>query len=143
MDGNVRFVFDFELNREGVFCLVNHGSLLSVPQIFLYVTQVDLATWYRIPNNDYTNNPNTTITFPRMIRITLCSLSIYKVTPLTGTPNNLCIPNLIFHTNASLLSILGSELRFLIRANIVSFEVFTEDGYEVWRLLGCYVMWPT
>jgi hypothetical protein len=72
-----------------------------LPKNFLDMTQVHLATRFRILKR-VCKQPHTPTPSPKL-GIALCSLAIYKPTPIPATSAPLCILNLAFHTKASIL----------------------------------------
>jgi hypothetical protein len=82
--------------------------------------QGHFAMRYRIPNV-FTNNPNPTPTHPGSYGISLCSLTIYKPTPIPATSILLSILYLVYHTSyLPHLAFLRSVLRLIFTANVPS-----------------------
>jgi predicted GIY-YIG superfamily endonuclease len=79
----------YNINREGRFCLIKSWKPLIGSLNFSDMTQGYLVTQFRIPSVYKQTNP----TLPPKLGILLCSLTIYKRTPLPATPTPLCIPH--------------------------------------------------
>jgi hypothetical protein len=86
--------------------------------------------WFRILKHVYKQpqpQPQAHSALPLKLGISLCILVIYKPTPLHAIATPLCIPNLVFHTNVSFLTLLflHSVRRLLVMANVSSSQIVT------------------
>jgi hypothetical protein len=78
------------------FVTVNHGVSYQLPKNFWYVT------WFHILK-PVCKQPHP-LPPPPKFGISFCSLAIYKPMPLPAITTPLCILNLVFHTNVSILT---------------------------------------
>jgi hypothetical protein len=89
----------YNIHREGGFCLSKSWKPL-INSLKTFGTQVRFVTWSLILKPALQATPP----LPPKLGISLCSLAIYKPTPLPATPTPLYIHNLVFHTNVSICS---------------------------------------